>query len=271
MTGDRRRPEWLLLLAAVWFFAGFGARLGGVRVQAALAAAASETSAPGAFSLEVVSVSLPQHRQRRVFLYHTHTHEAYRQDSAQPYRQTEKWRTADDQFNVVRVGAALAEYLQSAGIYVTHDTTDYESPRLSTAYARSLEGLREAAEAGYDLYIDLHRDSYSKGNGPNTVSVDGAEAARLLILIGQGTGSSLDEKPDWEANQQAAQRISDALSQRAEGLCRGVSLKSGRYNQQAASPSMLIEVGNNQNSLSEALSAAEPLARAICVYFDSLR
>ena len=222
------------------------------------------------FSMEVLSVSSGQAKQKRVFLYHTHTYEAYEMDSENRYKATESWRTADHDYNMVRVGAELAERLREAGIFVTHDTTDYEPPRLSSAYSRSLEGLKKAAEEGYDLYIDLHRDSYSKGNGPNVIDVEGKPAARLLILIGQGTGSALDEKPDWETNEKAARKISDYLNARAENLCRGVSLKSGRYNQQAASPSMLIEVGNNKNTLPEALNAVEPLARAICQFFDSL-
>ena len=222
------------------------------------------------FSMEVVSVSSNQKKQKRVFLYHTHTYEAYEMDGENRYTPTETWRTADHEYNMVRVGAELAERLREAGIFVTHDTTDYEPPRLSSAYSRSLKGLKQAANEGYDLYIDLHRDSFSKGNGPNVVDVEGQSAARLLILIGQGTGSSLDEKPNWEANEKAAQAISGYLNARAENLCRGVSLKSGRYNQQAATPSMLIEVGNNKNTLIEALNAMEPLARAICQYFDSL-
>ena len=220
------------------------------------------------FTLEVIGKTNPV--QRRVYLYHTHTYEAYEMDENNRYIPTETWRTADSAFNVVRVGEELASRLREAGVYVTHDQTAYEPPRLSTAYSRSLEGLQAAAAEGYDLYIDLHRDSYSKGNGPNTVDVEGRQAARLLILIGQGTGSALDEKPDWEANQKAAQALADALNERTEGLCRGVSLKSGRYNQQAATPSMLIEAGNNKNTLPEALAAMEPLARAICQYFDSL-
>ena len=230
----------------------------------------AEADLSSGFSMEVVSVSSGQAKQKSVFLYHTHTYEAYEMDGENRYTPTETWRTADHDYNMVRVGAELAARLREAGIFVTHDTTDYELPRLSTAYSRSLEGLKKAAAEGYDLYIDLHRDSYSKGNGPNVIEVDGQAAARLLILIGQGTGSALDEKPDWEANEKAAQTISDFLNARAEKLCRGISLKSGRYNQQAATPSMLIEVGNNKNTLSEALNAMEPLARAICQYFDSL-
>ena len=260
---------WCVCLAALGVLA-HGTGMLRERPRDAPAAWAEEEEDGGGFTMEVISVIRPDSRPRRVFLYHTHTYEAYEAEGDNAYRQTEKWRTSDPEYNVVRVGEELADRLRSAGIDVTHDVTAYEPPRLSTAYSRSLEGLTKAAAEGYDLYIDLHRDSYSQGNGPNTVPVDGRETARLLILIGQGTGTNFDEKPDWEANERAARIISDAVNSRAEGLCRGVALKSGRYNQQAATPSMLIEVGNNKNTLPEALNAMEPLARAICQYFDGM-
>lgn len=222
----------------------------------------------GGFSIEVIAVERRARPEKRVYIYHTHTHEAYTPDADHPYRQTETWRTADEKCNMIRVGEELAALLRGAGVFVRHDTTDYEMPRLSTAYSRSLRGIEDAAREGYDLYLDLHRDSYAKGNGPNTVAVEDAPCARLLILIGKGSGSSLDDKPDWQANERAARILCDALNARADGLCRGVALKNGRYNQQAATPSMLIEVGNNKNTLPEALAAMEPLARAICQYFD---
>ena len=267
---DRKGARFLALICAAAVLAGFAAQRGTFFLRSATAAAINDSEPMPDFRLEVVSVSVSRSRQKRVYLYHTHTFEAYEIDPENRYVQTEKWRTADHRYNVVRVGEELTTHLQSAGVFVTHDVTDYEMPRLSSAYARSMEGLKEAAEEGYDLYIDLHRDSYSSGNGQNTVPVDGTDTARILILIGQGTGSSLEEKPDWQQNQRAAQRIANALNERVEGLCRGVSLKSGRYNQQAASPSMLIEVGNNKNILAEAIAAAEPLARAICRYLDAM-
>ena len=268
----RRLLGWII--GALMIFFVWSAAMGPgeeERTARAVSIDLTATAPPGqGFTLEVMAVRSPAPPVRRVYLYHTHTFEAYEMDEQHRYTPTEQWRTADARFNVVRVGEELARCLREAGIEVTHDTAAYEPPRLSTAYSRSLEGLKKAAEEGYDLYIDLHRDSYSKGNGANCVGVSGQDAARLLILIGQGTGSGLDEKPDWEANAKAARALSDALNARSPGLCRGVSLKSGRYNQQAATPSMLIEVGNNKNTLPEALAAAEPLARAICQYFDTL-
>lgn len=222
------------------------------------------------FTLEVLSVIQPEQKERKVYIYHTHTYEAYEMETPNQYKPTETWRTADSQYNMIRVGAELKKMLEDAGIQVTHDTTAYEMPRLSTAYSRSLEGLKMAAKEGYDLYIDLHRDSYSKNNGPNTVEKGGIKMIRFLFLIGQGTGTGFDERPDWEKNQKAAQVISDALNAQIENLSRGVSLKSGRYNQQAATPAILIEAGNNLNTLGEALAAMPSLAQAICRYFDTL-
>ncbi len=265
-TKYRLACAWSLLLLLC-----FGTGKGLSRwVRAVQAQAETAGDASSGFSIEVVSVLSNPDKQKRVYIYHTHTYEAYEMDEENRYVPTETWRTADHGCNVVRVGSELAARLREAGIFVTHDTTDYEPPRLSSAYSRSMDGLKKAAEEGYDLYIDLHRDSFSKGNGPNVIAVEGRPAARLLFLIGQGTGSALEEKPDWEANENAARRISDFLNLRAADLCRGVTLKSGRYNQQAATPSMLIEVGNNKNTLPEALNAMEPLARAICQYFDGL-
>ena len=250
-------------LALLWLLGGFG---GAHAVSLDL----SPTAERGGFSLEVLSVSDEKKHTGRVYIYHTHTYEAFRMDEENLYQSTEDFRTADPNFNMIRVGEALKTCLENAGITVTHDLTAYEPPRLSTAYARSMEGVRAAALEGYDLYLDLHRDSYSKGNGPNTVGGEQEGAARFLFLIGQGTGTSFDERPDWEKNRWVAQFISDSLNRQTADISRGVALKSGRYNQHAASPSMLIEVGNNQNTLPEALRAMPYLAHAICEYFDTL-
>lgn len=231
---------------------------------------------PGGFTLEVVSSSpAPGSRQARfrVLIYHTHTYEAYTATESMPYTATEKWRTANEERNVVAVGAYLAELLTSAGVEAVHDATAFEPPKLSTAYARSLEMLRKRLEAGesYDLYIDLHRDAYSKNNGPNTVEKDGVQMARLLMLVGKGTGQTgagYDEKPDWESNRSIAQALSNRLNLQCDGLCRGVALKNGRYNQHVAPCCVLIEAGNNYNTLEEALAAMPALANAICALAD---
>lgn len=227
-----------------------------------------EGSSDQSFDIQVIDVISVRNKIRRVYIYHTHTYEAYDMRDGNTYQPTEDWRTADENYNMIRIGRELKDALEKAGIQVTHDTNHYEMPRLTTAYSRSLEGLKAAANEGYDLYIDLHRDAFSENNGSNTIAAGNRQLGRFLFLIGQGTGTGFDDRPDWARNQKAAQAISDALNAQAPGLSRGVSLKSGRYNQQAASPSMLIEAGNNKNTLTEMLSSIPYLANAICTYFD---
>lgn len=230
---------------------------------------AAPTPAPsGAFTLQVVErrESAPS---RRVLIYHTHTYEAYEKQSPTEYVETQRWRTADENANVVRVGETLAGLLRGLNFQVEHDKTAFEPPDLSSAYARSLAMLEGRGSQGerYDLYIDLHRDAYSaSANAQNTVSLGGAELARLMLLVGKGegqTGQGFGEKPDWEQNLAIAQRITDGLNAQAEGLCRPVMVKSGRYNQHVAVGCVLIEVGNNLNTLPQALAAMPYLADAI--------
>ena len=203
-----------------------------------------------------------------ILIYHTHTYEAYEQGQ-QNYQETERWRTADSSYNMIRVGEELAQLLRGLGYLVEHDTTAFEPPQLSNAYTRSLAMLENRAEAGetYDLYIDLHRDAYVEGQaGANTVSIGGMEAARLMLLIGKGEGytdAGYDQKPDWEANLACAQRITDGLNEQVPNLCKEVRLKSGRFNQHVAQNCVLIEVGNNRNTLQQALAAMPYLADAI--------
>lgn len=207
--------------------------------------------------------------RRRVLIYHTHTYEAYAQTAQEPYEETEKWRTADSAHNVVRVGEELAALLRGLGIDAVHDVTAFEPPALSSAYARSLQMLEKRLAAGerYDLYIDLHRDAYVESQtGPNTVNVGGVEVAKLMLLIGKGEGQTaegFDRRPDWEANLNIAQAMTDCLNDQSEGLCRDVRVKSGRFNQHVATGCVLVEAGNNRNTLAEALAAMPYLADAV--------
>lgn len=225
---------------------------------------------PPDFVIEVLNVETPA--PKRVLIYHTHTYEAFEQTEGNRYQETETWRTADSTHNMIRVGEELTALLRSLGVEVTHDSTAFEPPVLSSAYTRSLDMLekRQAAGESYDLYIDLHRDAYAASyGGKNTVSIGGAEVAKLMLLIGKGegvTGQGYDVKPDWEKNLTIAQAITDDLNAQAEGLCRDVRLKPGRFNQHIAPACVLVEAGNNKNTLSEVLAAMPYLADAIVNY-----
>lgn len=223
-----------------------------------------------AFELTVVApVGAEAQTPKRVLIYHTHTYEAYEPDAQAPYVQTERWRTADERYNVVRVGRELAALLTALGAEVVHDTAAYEPPVLSSAYTRSLTMLEARMAAGerYDLCIDLHRDAYAPGqSADNAVGVGDQNVARVMLLVGKGagqTGEGFDKAPDWESNLTLAQGVTDALNAQLRGLCRDVRVKSGRFNQHVSDACLLVEVGNNRNTLPEALAAMPYLADAL--------
>lgn len=199
----------------------------------------------------------------RVLVYHTHTYEAYTMEQDGLYEETESWRTADSEYNVVSVGAELVKQLRALGIDAVQDTTNHELPVLGTAYARSLETLSAHMEAGeqYDLCIDLHRDAYSAGTGENTVDTPAGKAAKCMFLIGRGDHFAV--KPDAEANIGLAWQMTDDLNSAVPGICRDVLVRENRYNQHLGNHAVLIEVGNNMNTITEALRVVPYLAEAI--------
>lgn len=202
----------------------------------------------------------------RVLIYHTHTWEAYAQVDNARYVETEKWRTSDHTANVVAVGRALANSLRAMGCVVVHDETDFEPPNLDTAYQRSLSMLEQRTAAGetYDLYIDLHRDAIStQSTLIRTVNIGGVDVARFMVLIGKGTGSGFDRKPDWEANYSIAEIITESLNGQCDNLAREIKVKTGRFNQHIAPQCILIECGNNLNTLQETLAGVPYLAQAV--------
>ena len=236
--------------------------------------APASTAVPGAtVRFEIVQPTATQVTQqaRRILIYHTHTWEAYEPTQEDSYEQTERWRTKDEQHNVLRVGAELAQCLTELGFEVVHEQGVFEPPVLSTAYTRSLEMLEDYTARGevFDYYIDLHRDAYSAGAyASNTlVGTNGEELARLMMLIGKGTGETggvgFDVKPQWEENLVLAQTLTDNLNGMVNGLCGKVKIKTGRFNQHISTRAILIEVGNNKNTLAQALNAMPYLAQAI--------
>ena len=109
------------------------------------------------------------------------------------YVPTETWRTRDERFNMIRVGEALAQALTAQGFSVTHDTTAFEPPNLSTAYTRSLAMLEERLAAGehYDYIFDVHRDAYSGlYNGANCAPDQSGPAAYVCCWWARARGTA---------------------------------------------------------------------------------
>ena len=260
-----RRHRWSVAaaLCALAVFAWLGV-MGGLRMRRQLSI---EVLSP---RVEVQALAQPpQQDAPTVLIYHTHTWEAYEMEVEGEYVPTETWRTKDERYNMVRVGEALAQALTAQGFSVTHDTTAFEPPNLSTAYTRSLAMLESRLAAGesYDYIFDVHRDAYSGlWNGANCAQTEDGEVAYVMLLVGKGTGATgagFDERPDWPQNLELAQALTEAINASAPGVARDVKIKTGRFNQHVSTSALLIEVGNNRNTLEQALAACPVIAKGL--------
>lgn len=268
VLGALKRAAALMALSALPFACGAAsawleARQPPLRIERIEKAADADVQAVAA-AANALATDAP-----RVLIYHTHTWEAYEMTGQAQYEPTETWRTKDERHNMIRIGEALAQELTARGFFVVHDKTAFEPPNLSAAYTRSLKMLDDRLEAGetYDYIFDVHRDAYSGTyNGANSVQQDGQSVAYVMMLVGKGTGatgSGFDERPDWPKNLELAQRITDEMNALLPGVSRDVKIKNGRFNQHVSTGALLIEVGNNRNTLDEALAACPVIAQAI--------
>lgn len=201
----------------------------------------------------------------QILIVHTHTSEAYTPTDSDRYEASDTMRTEDANFNIVRVGDALTEALEAAGLTVLHDRTIYDYPSYTGSYTRSGAAV-EAALAEHPeiaVVIDLHRDALcSESVVYKTVAElpDGEAAAQVMLLVGTD-GSGL-EHPEWRRNLRLAVYLQDAVDALHPTLMRPITLVNQRYNQHLSSGMLLIEVGSSGNTLQEAIRAAQLFAKA---------
>ncbi|KUK82040.1 MAG: putative membrane protein, partial [Pelotomaculum thermopropionicum] len=94
----------------------------------------------------------------------------------------------------------------------------------------------------------------------STVKVNGREAAAILLVVGSDARGSF---PGWDQNYDFAVQLARKINQMYPGLCLGVRVKDGRYNQFLHPRAVLVEVGTTNNFTEEALRSAGYLADAL--------
>lgn len=177
-----------------------------------------------------------------VIIYHTHATESY-----QPAAEGNFHSLAEE--NTVReVGNVLTAELEAKGIQVIHDKTINDSPSYNQSYSRSLETIQGllGSNPTTQIVIDLHRDAagYS-GNVGKTVTIQGKTIAKYNLVIGQGN-----------ENVNNLTVFANQVNAKAEELYPGfggrIIEKEYKFNQWVSDYHMLLEVGNNENTIQEA-------------------
>lgn len=194
-----------------------------------------------------------------VLILHTHATESYTQGD-EPYAEVSDWRTLDEDYNLLSLGARVRERLEAAGIPTLQDRALHDYPSYNGSYVDARGSIAEYLEAypSIALVLDLHRDAADSGNGQlRTVALDGEEEiAQLMVVIGANHG-------EYQQNLALGLKLTAVLEERTPGITRPLQLRPLRFNQDLSSGALLIEVGAAGNSHAEALRAADKLADAI--------
>ncbi len=196
-----------------------------------------------------------------ILIMHTHTTECYESRESEVYYEDSPTRTTDLEKSVVKVGEAVAEELEAAGIGVIHDKTLHDYPQYTGAYDRSAETV-----AGYlkkypsiKIVIDLHRDAIEEDGvryAPTAV-INGKSAAQVMMIVG------CKNVPGYRYNLRIAARVQSKLESLSPGLTRPILFDERNYNQELTHGSFLVEVGAAANTLEEAVYAGELFGKAL--------
>ncbi len=195
----------------------------------------------------------------QILIIHTHGSEAYTMPPGKEYAPSGDWRTADTDYNVVRIGDEMAAVFAANGISVLHDRTLYDAPEYSGAYGRSLTAIEGylAQYPSISFVLDIHRDAVSDGEGNVYKLISQTEtgsAAQISFVVGTD-GSGLAHE-NWQENLKLAVAVQNAVLADYPTLMRPITLRNSRYNQHATAGSLLVEMGAAGNSLDEALLSA---------------
>lgn len=188
----------------------------------------------------------PVRKGAEIILINTHNAETYRATDGVSKREGEN-------AGVVQAAQRLEMLLsQEFGLTVERSDRIHDYPKFDEAYSNSARTLEELLKKNPQarVVIDIHRDAgYSK---PLTATINGKKAAQIRLIV--GSDNRLPH-PNWLKNREFARQITEKMDVMYPGLSLGYRVQSGRYNQHMHPRSILMEVGNDYNSLEEAYYA----------------
>lgn len=208
-------------------------------------------------------VTIEKSSKPQILIFHTHA-------ASEAFIDSRKGKQSD---SIVGVGSRLAYLLRKKyGYNVIHDTTEFDringSIDRSKAYNKAADKL-EATLKKYpsiEVVIDLHRDGV--GNSVQRLTtIDGKKTAQVMFFNGLSRNSSGNieylHNKNLQANLAFSLQMKLKCMENYPDFARPVYLKGYRYNMHLRENFLLIELGNENNTVEEAKNAMEPLAKVL--------
>lgn len=209
-------------------------------------------------------ISFPDLTGPKVLIYSTHTTESYTKRE-EDYEESAPYRTLDERYNMLSLGALLEGELENRGIEVLRDETLHDYPSYNAAYSHARKAVTQYLKdnPSLALVIDLHRDAGETAAGQlrPLANVADAPAAQLMVVV--GTDARGLAHPNWRENLSLGLKLQALLERLSPGLTRPTCLRPQRFNQDLSPGALLIEIGGAGNTHQEALASTDILAQAI--------
>ena len=204
-----------------------------------------------------------QQESPTVLIVHSHGTESY--ENTQGYTETSQYRTRDTDYNMISIGEEVKKVLEAGGVHVIHDTTAHDDPSYSASYSQSRKSVKAYLKEypSICLVLDLHRDAVTDNQGNQkavTATLNGTTAAQLMLVVGTDVRLS---HPQWPENMSLAVKLHALLERNFPGICRPISFRSQRFNQDLSPGALLVEVGAAGNTHEQALEAARVLGKTL--------
>lgn len=194
-----------------------------------------------------------------VLIYHTHGSETYKE---------EKGKSG----SVLDVGKTLKKELASYGITAIHDTSIYDRVNgeldRNAAYDYAGDSVETTIKKNPSIQVvlDLHRDSVEDSIHLVT-EVDGKDTAQIMFFNGVSRLKSGPltylENPNKSSNLAFSLQMQLLAAKYYPDFTRKIYIKGYRYNLHLAKRAVLIEVGAQNNTVTEAKNAMKPLAEML--------
>jgi len=212
------------------------------------------------FTITQTDMTLPT-----VLIFHTHSTEMFIDSDP-----TDPWT------GIMGAGAYLQQALARYGIVAIHETSRFDivngRTQIMGSYERMEPVIRQvlAENPTIEIIIDLHRDGV-RGDHKFLTYIDGIPTARIMYVNGlsllrqNGVLRELTNLPNPNLMDNMAfsfqmQMMSDYLF---PGLNRRILLKEFRYSPHMLPRSLLVEVGNQNNTRQEAKNGMDLFARVL--------
>lgn len=185
-----------------------------------------------------------------VIIYHTHSSESYMPFTESNYHRVEEEGTVRD------VGDVLEAELEKKGINVIHNKTIHDRPSYNESYSRSLATIKSLKEKyPTALYIiDLHRDAAAAGATEGKyIEINGKRVAKFSMVVGKSNENYV-ELYDF------AKKVSTKAAGMYSGFGGAIIEKDYNYNEFVSDKALLLEVGNNKNTIEEARACGKYFA-----------